>query len=161
MLRVAPKHRSQSASGMARTECRRLLLMSFIRRTETNCCYCCSEMVASNIDENPRALSMPTGAEDMLDDMPFTRLLSAQIRSSKPSLWVIWASRQGRREKHPAGAVGGCVEECVRCAAQHRRLPVVGHHVREGAARVNGKNYIGWVRLSSPGPESRVAGTGC
>ena len=42
---------------------------------------------------------------------------------------------RGLQEKHPAGAVGGCVEEHVRRAAQRRRLPVVGHHVREGAAR--------------------------
>ena len=32
-----------------------------------------------------------------------------------------------RREKHPAGAVGGCVEECICRDAQHRRLPVVCH----------------------------------
>ena len=43
--------------------------------------------------------------------------------------------RLGRREKHPSGAVGGGVEERARLAAQRRRLPVVGHHMREGAAR--------------------------
>ena len=43
--------------------------------------------------------------------------------------------RRGRREAHAAGAGGGGVEERVRRAAQRRRLPGVGHHVREGAAR--------------------------
>ena len=39
------------------------------------------------------------------------------------------AGSGGRREKHPAGAVGGGVKQCVCRAAQRRRLPVVGHHV--------------------------------
>ena len=50
--------------------------------------------------------------------------------------------RRDRREKQPAGAVRGPggVEERVRRAvhrddAQRRRLPVLGHNVREGAAR--------------------------
>ena len=43
--------------------------------------------------------------------------------------------RRGRREKHPAGAVGGGAEQRVRRAAQRRRLPGVCHHVQEGAAR--------------------------
>jgi hypothetical protein len=41
--------------------------------------------------------------------------------------------RQG--EEHPAGAVLGCVEQRVCCAAQGRRLPVVSHYVREGSTR--------------------------
>ena len=42
---------------------------------------------------------------------------------------------RGRQEKHTAGAVEGGVEQRVRRAAQRRRLPGAGHHVREGAAR--------------------------
>ena len=38
-----------------------------------------------------------------------------------------------RRENHPAGAVGGGVEQHIRRAGQRRLLPGVGHHVREGA----------------------------
>ena len=42
---------------------------------------------------------------------------------------------RGRREKRLGEAVGGGIEQRVRRAAQRRRLPGVGHHVREGAAR--------------------------
>ena len=47
-----------------------------------------------------------------------------------------YALCRGRREKCSGEAVGGGVEHRVRRAAQRRRLPGVGHHVREGTARV-------------------------
>ncbi len=46
----------------------------------------------------------------------------------------------GRREEHPAGAEGGGVEQRVGRAAQRRRLPGVGRHVRERAGRTEARD---------------------
>ena len=65
--------------------------------------------------------------------------------------------RRGWREQHPAGAVtvGGGVEGHVRRAAQRRRLPVVGHHVREGTAGAEASDGAALPAIVGPPVEHR------
>ena len=62
----------------------------------------------------------------------------------------------GRRAQHPAGAVGGCVEQCVRRAAKRRRLPCVRHHVLGHAARAEAGDDAALPSVLGPPVEDRA-----